>query len=696
MRRTRERWPGRRCAVVSETDQLALVALDSAPATDPSVVGGKAAHLAKALAAGLPVLPGFALVPHDQAPRGALTGAQHIRRAQEALNAPALVVRSSARGEDSADSSMAGRFLSVLDVRGWAPFVEAVGRVSRSVTAEVEFMAVLVQPMLRSEVGGVLFGADPVSGRPDRIVVSAVPGGPERLVDGSRQGVRYQLTRRGRVVERGAAENDEEPPLDGRRLRRLARLARDAERALGRPQDVEFAFDGEGRLWLLQARPITAMSARAAPGARLLGPGPVAETFPRVLQPLEEDLWVEPMAQGLSLALDITGAASRRALRDCPTVLTVRGRAVADLRLLGTVGSSHPWLQFLNPLPGARRALAAWRTGRLRTALPLLALDLMADIDRELAGLPAPEKLLTGQLMNALFWARSVLVSLHAQESLAGALLDGRTGDGGGQRRGATATGEALALLAERRTRQPSEASDVDRLIRENPVLLALSPPALATKPSLPEVTGLSAAPRGVGALPPREGLRLRIRWVQELQARVVRECTARWTAAGVENALGRATVLRWPELVAALDAGGPPAETADRQPRPWSPELPTAFRLSADGEPVPERLTVADPAEGLTGQGASGGFGTGVAWDGTGERPARAILVVRTLDPDLAPRLPGLCGLVAETGSVLSHLAVLAREYRVPAAVGVPDAVERFPPGTELSVDGTTGTVRA
>lgn len=680
--------------MVSETDRLAVVALNSARAADPSVVGGKAAQLARARAAGLPVLPGFVLVPHDHAPVGAPTGAREVKSAHDALNAPALVVRSSARGEDSAGSSMAGRFVTVLDVRGWAAFADAVRQVLRSATPDVDFMAVLVQPMLSSAIGGVLFGADPVSGRTDRVVVSAVSGGPQHLVDGSRQGVRYQLTRAGRLVEHEPAGEHEAPLLDRRRRRALAGLARDTERALGRPQDVEFAFDGEGRLWLLQARPITAMSARPAPGARLLGPGPVAETFPRVLQPLEEDLWVAPMAQGLALALDITGAASRRVLRDCPTVLTVRGRAVADLRLLGSVGPRHRWLQWLNPVPGTRRALAAWRTGRLRTALPLLALDLMADVDRELAGLPEPEKLLTGQLLNTLYWARSVLGSLHAQESLAGVLLDGEFDGGSGRRPGATAPGEALALLAECRARRTAEEPDVARLIRENPVLLALSPPALAVGARLPEVTGLSAAPRGVGALPPREGLRLRIRWVQEMQARVVRECAARWAAAGVENALARAAALRWNELVAALDAGGPPAET--REPRPWTPELPTAFRLSPDGEPVPERLATPGPTDELAGQGASGGFGSGVAWDGRGARPPRAVLVVRTLDPELAPRLPGLCGLVAETGSVLSHLAVLAREYQVPAAVGVTNAVERFPPGTELSVDGTTGTVRS
>lgn len=70
-------------------------------------------------------------------------------------------------------------------------------------------------------------------------------------------------------------------------------------------------------------------------------------------------------------------------------------------------------------------------------------------------------------------------------------------------------------------------------------------------------------------------------------------------------------------------------------------------------------------------------------------------VLVTRTLDPRLAGWLPTLGAVVSETGSVLSHLAILAREYGVPTVVGVHDAVERFGVGTVLVVDGTTGEVR-
>ncbi|MGH9179568.1 MAG: PEP-utilizing enzyme, partial [Acidimicrobiales bacterium] len=87
-------------------------------------------------------------------------------------------------------------------------------------------------------------------------------------------------------------------------------------------------------------------------------------------------------------------------------------------------------------------------------------------------------------------------------------------------------------------------------------------------------------------------------------------------------------------------------------------------------------------------------GRGTGVVHQGHTPPPAGAVLVVRTLDPGLAAVLPHLGGLVAETGSVLSHLAILAREFGIPTAVGVPGAVERLPAGTTVVVDGSTGEV--
>lgn len=176
--------------------------------------------------------------------------------------------------------------------------------------------------------------------------------------------------------------------------------------------------------------------------------------------------------------------------------------------------------------------------------------------------------------MDAVAWGRQVLSSLHAQESLAGALLGAGTG--------ATAAGEALAELAEGRRRGLSD----EELMERHPVLLALLPPTFGDRPPLPAQTGWYTAPRGVGALPVREGLRLRIRWVQEMQAQMVRELAQRVDTERCGFGSSRLVLLRWEELVEAADGKGLPADLAERLPREDTGPLPAAFRL-ADGHPV-------------------------------------------------------------------------------------------------------------
>ncbi|MGI5453909.1 PEP/pyruvate-binding domain-containing protein [Streptomyces sp. CA-249302] len=489
----------------------AAVPLDAPTAALPRRAGSKAANLARAARAGLPVLPGFVI------PDGADDDTTALRRAWDELSEGgvlSLVVRSSSPQEDTQESSLAGQFASVLDVRGWRGFRSAVRAVRDSalrpdgVTVP---MAVLVQPMLVARAGGVMFGADPVEGRADRMLVSAVRGGPESLVSGEQAGINYWLSRSGRLLRTEPA--DAEALLTRRELFRLARLARRARRVFGGPQDIEFGFDGGGRLWLFQSRPITAMAARPARGARLLGPGPVAETLPEQLLPLEEDLWVTPMARGLAAALDIGGSAPRRLLRRVPVVTTVGGRAAADLRLLGAAAPRHRWTALLNPAPGARRLGAAWRVGRLTAALPGLATDLVADVDHHLAGVPAPAELGAADLTAELRWTRTVLVSLHAQEALAGALLQDPP-------KSRTAAGAALSALAQARARGVPD----ERTVAEAPVVLALTAPSLRGRGRLPRgwwrLTGVTwggrrcrgrlvaVAPGRRGRLSGRAGLR--------------------------------------------------------------------------------------------------------------------------------------------------------------------------------------------
>src|SRR5262245_51029070 len=178
-----------------------VVGLPEAAAADPSLTGGKAASLARAQAAGLRTLGGVVLTTafSDDIDGGAtLAGHPAVREAFEQAGGDArdLVARSSSVVEDTAASSMAGQFASVIGVHGFDAFAIAVEVVLASrerAGAADQPIAVLVQPLLEPDVGGVMFGIDPVSGRSDRRVVTAVRGGPEPLVSGEVDGSRYLL-----------------------------------------------------------------------------------------------------------------------------------------------------------------------------------------------------------------------------------------------------------------------------------------------------------------------------------------------------------------------------------------------------------------------------------------------------------------------------------------------------------------------
>ena len=143
-------------------------------------------------------------------------------------------VRSSSVAEDTAESSAAGQFATLLDVdvdhldaavdevrRSGAAVADATGQAVEDVP-----VAVLVQPMVEPRLAGVAFGVDPVTGRSDRRVVTAVRGSPEPLVSGTVEGSRWELDEHGTVVTaersfpadvavRGGSIEAVEPDLSG-------------------------------------------------------------------------------------------------------------------------------------------------------------------------------------------------------------------------------------------------------------------------------------------------------------------------------------------------------------------------------------------------------------------------------------------------------------------------------------------------
>ncbi|HEY9723443.1 MAG TPA: aminotransferase class III-fold pyridoxal phosphate-dependent enzyme [Oscillatoriaceae cyanobacterium] len=69
-------------------------------------------------------------------------------------------------------------------------------------------------------------------------------------------------------------------------------------------------------------------------------------------------------------------------------------------------------------------------------------------------------------------------------------------------------------------------------------------------------------------------------------------------------------------------------------------------------------------------------------------------VLVTRFTDPGWTPLFSRIAGVVTETGGILSHAAVIAREYGIPAVLAVPDATSRIRSGDWVRVDGDTGAI--
>ncbi len=69
-------------------------------------------------------------------------------------------------------------------------------------------------------------------------------------------------------------------------------------------------------------------------------------------------------------------------------------------------------------------------------------------------------------------------------------------------------------------------------------------------------------------------------------------------------------------------------------------------------------------------------------------------ILVAPSTDPGWTPLFLTAGGLVMEMGGAMAHGAIVAREYGIPAVVGVPQSTERITTGMILTVDGSAGTI--
>jgi pyruvate,water dikinase len=284
--------------------------LDHGECLEPALIGGKGANLCR-LASTHPVPPAFCLTvaaydlwaatppeaaadvfPAELYPQ--LISAYTSLAERLGLAAPSVAVRSSAADEDGATSSFAGLHDTYLNVVGSESVAGAIVncwlsarspralayRRRRGLAVDQIRMAVVVQQLVPADVSVVAFSAHPVTGERGEVLINATWGLGESLVSGTVTPDAYVINKtdlavRSRhigakasmtILAPGGTTEVPVPPalrnqtsLSDAQLGEVARLALALEHHMGRPVDVECAYQG-AELVLLQCRPITSFS----------------------------------------------------------------------------------------------------------------------------------------------------------------------------------------------------------------------------------------------------------------------------------------------------------------------------------------------------------------------------------------------------------------------------------------------------
>jgi len=214
-----------------------------------------------------------------------------------------VAVRSSATAEDLADASFAGQQETFLNTKGADEVVENTikcwsslftpraifYREEKGFAHEKVFISVGVQKMVNSKAAGVIFTLNPVTGDTSQIVIDGNYGLGEAVVSGAvnpddfvvdkkslkiiekriaKKTVQYvRDMKTGKTVHLDVpAEKQEKPCINSEEITKLTELANLIERHYGKPQDVEWAVDGDmpfpSNVFIVQSRPETVWSAK--------------------------------------------------------------------------------------------------------------------------------------------------------------------------------------------------------------------------------------------------------------------------------------------------------------------------------------------------------------------------------------------------------------------------------------------------
>ena len=712
---------------------------------DVGEVGGKAAGLGELIAVGARVPDGVVLT----ATAAGMTANERgplVRAAAAELGAGPFAVRSSGVAEDGAKASFAGMYESVLNVSEDDLAAATDRSIASAGAARVAAytpagngtdgrLAVIIQRMVAPAAAGVVLTADPITGDRESTVISAVRGLGDRLVSGEAIGDEWVVVGRDATPRR-----QPEHALTRRQAIQVAGEARRIAAARGAPQDIEWAIDADGTLWILQARPMTALPREVSwdPPAS----GAFTRTFrfgewiSEPVTPLFESWLLTAMEDRLHALLEemlgerdprpyhvivngwyyysVNWLSPRVFVRNLPGTLwhLIRTpRHVAGL-FPATVRHSVPplereWREDL--LPRYRAAVAA-AEGRVETLpvaeLPAL-IDELADLAGEyftsiaaLAGGAFKIEILLARfyrrhLADALGGSHLPLVSGFAPPADAGphavVSLDWWHAPSPLAETAATAAEQHAAVVATRRAAEEAAFR------------------ALASSPRrLRAFRKLLADTQHLASLREEQVPVLTISW--PVMRRAVLRIGESLVAGGVIADPDDVFFLTHDEVLSALKGTGSSATVNVAQRRARREEQGELIAPLNVGrmtgmikrlwEMMP-RLVGAVPSDRalVSGTPASPGRATGLVRVVRGARDfdqlqSGEILVAPLTAPAWTPLFTRAAAVVTDVGSLASHASIIAREYGIPAVVGCGDATARLRTGMRVTVDGSTGNV--
>ncbi len=609
-----------------------------------------------------------------------------------------VAVRSSAPGEDSAQTSFAGLHESYIHIRGTDSILEHIRLVWASLWSDRALlyrkelgldvqkssMAVVIQEMIDGERSGVAFGRNPLD--PAQAVIEAVYGLNQAMVDGTVEPDRWILKREtGEEISHHEAKREktlsyapggvrleplapdlrDKPPLRPAEIREIFGLTGKAETIFGSPQDMEWTYRRD-QLFTLQSRPITTGSSEPGDARRwYLTLHRSFENLQALRSKIEEDLIPRMVQEAGEMAqIPLSPLSDRELAGEIERRLEIRKKW------------DELYKEYCIPFAHGMRLFGQVYNDRVKPENPFEFLDLLGGIDmisvqrnRMMAGLVRrirkkprlAASLRRGRkegMDSGFLRALESFLAKFGDQSWSKARFD----------RNPKALFTLLMNMAQKASPRRGPAGKTRKVLERN----FFSRFEKDQKEFAAELLDLG-----------RASYRLRDDdniYLGKIQAQIV---------SALEEGKKR---LRRKGRSCPPQAEGQDVARALRDPRYRFPKGSSpGIKPEVNKERIRSRQLVGQPA----GPGIAAGKARVIsrAEDLFAFQPGE-ILVCDAIEPNMTFVVPLAAGIVERRGGMLIHGAIIAREYGIPCVTGIPDATSLIPNGTRVTVDGYLGIV--